>query len=133
MSLNTFTLLKDATSAQTGGTTTNWASKTQNDSGTTVVCTDDTEALSRKSAKFTAKEGALPRATGQYATMDRKKATITIPYLAADGLIYPRRAIIEFVEHPQVPLADRRTLRKYAESVLIDTDMQNFLDYGLTT
>lgn len=124
-------LLNGTLPAATGGT-----SKTFTEVGETikngVKVTDLSVADARLRPTITCINRPARLVNGKYVNRDKKTIKIVMPKLLADGTIdFPLREI-RIEDHPEMTDAEKAILNSYTGQLFSDSDLANFILYGVT-
>lgn len=126
------TLLNNGTlPAATGGT-----SKTFTEVGETikngVKVTDLSVADARLRPTITCINRPARLVNGKYINRDKKTVKIVVPKLLSDGTVdFPLREI-RIEDHPEMTDAEKAILNSYTGQFFSDSDLANFILYGVT-
>lgn len=120
----TFSLLKDATASQTGGSALSLTYIGDTPDGylrfANLAATDFRlrEEMRVKAKPFKAELSA----PGGYAPQ-RNTAVMHLPILLANGVVHVNTLKCEFVTHPETSAAQKATQLAYLQSIVIDSDV----------
>lgn len=131
MSLNNSTLPLNAVWTPSGGTTLTFVSDgSAVNSGTTkLVCSSDTNLITRRTIAATVVTPALPAATGQYPKKGRTKMQFTLPRVLTSGLLVPDTATVELTfthETPATGAGSLAELRSMVAAMILDSEYDAF-------
>lgn len=133
MPLKSASILVGATASLSGGTATPFIPSAQAvTNGIMVVASGDTNPATRRNMTFKSRAANLDPSTGKFSGKEKRQIVICIPEVLSDGSISFDLVRIEIEAHPQSTAGKLASLRGHAISVLADTDIDNFVNFGST-
>lgn len=130
MSVQTATIIDGATASFTGGTSRTYTPSAQKvNNGINIVDTSAADYRIRTNLSLRGVEPVTDK-SGVVVTKGQRVVTVTSPKILASGSIDFPCVEVKFKFHPEQSAAEKLELRKKAAQALLDTDFDNFWEYG---
>jgi len=132
MSLTNASILSGATYTPSGGSAISFApSGRQVSGGLELVCTNDTNPLTRRTMQLKSSLPELPASANAFARLGKNSLVYVVPFIAADGKLYRQTYTLTEAVHPEYTQAAAR--RNETIAMKADSDFDNFWQYYILT
>jgi len=127
MSLNPLTYKTGATWTPSGGSDLSFAPDGRVvDNGLSLVCSGDTNLLTRRTMQLKASLPGLPATNGAFAKLARNTLTLKVPFIAADGKLYQQTITVGTAFHAEYNATTRNGHINDIAALVTDADILPF-------